>query len=62
MQEGTHKETLLPVRLIVDGEPRFSVEARVFFGVKQREVVLLKEFQLVDGESENPRNDIWPDG
>ena len=54
LQGGTHKETPLPVGLVVDGAPRLLSEAGVSFGVIKGEVAESEVFKLVDGESQDP--------
>ena len=62
LQGGTHKETPLPMCLVVDGAPGLLAEAGVDFGVVKGEVVQLKESELVDCKSQDPGNVNWYDG
>ena len=44
----------LPAISVVDGAARFLAEARVNSGVVQGKTLLMKKFELVDGESQDP--------
>ena len=56
LQGGTHEEMPLPVGLVVDGALRLLAKAGVSFGVVKGEVAELEVFELVDGESQDPRD------
>ena len=53
---STHKETPLPVVLVMDGAPRFPAEAGMSFGMVKGEVMKLEVLELVDSESQDPRD------
>ena len=57
-QGGIHKESLLPVKLVMNG----FAEAEMFSGVRQREVVSLKKAKLIDGKSKDPGDVSWFNG
>ena len=62
MQGGTHEETPHSAILVVDGAARLLAEAGVSFGMDEAEVVELKVFELVFGETQFPGNVCPPDG
>ena len=51
-----------PVILVVDGAARFLVEASMSFGMVKVKVMEMKEFELVKGETQFPRDISPPDG
>ena len=54
MPGGTHEETPLPVRSIVDRAPGFFAKAGMLAGMGQGEVASSKEFELVDCKPQEP--------
>ena len=54
LQGGTHKETPLPVVLVVNGAPRPPAKAGMSFGVVKGEVMEPEVLELVNSESQDP--------
>ena len=59
IQGGTHEETPRPEVSVMDGTACLTTEVRMGLGVVQAKVVAAKEVELVDGETERPR-DVGP--
>ena len=62
VQGGTHKETPLPVILVVDRAAWFLTEVGVGFSMVEVKVVKSEVFELVFGETQFPGNVNPPDG
>ena len=50
-----------PVVLVVDGAAQFLAEAGVGFGMVKVKITETKEFELVEGETQFPRDVCPPD-
>ena len=50
-----------PVVLVVDGAAQFLAEAGVGFGMVKVKITEMKEFELVEGETQFPRDVCPPD-
>ena len=59
MQGCTHGEMPCPVVSVVDGAAQFLAEAGVGFGMVRVKTMETKEFELVEGETQFPR-DVCP--
>ena len=61
MHRGVHKEMPLPVILVVDGAAQFLAETGVGFGVVKVKFMKAMELELVEGETQFPRDVCPPD-
>ena len=62
VQGGTHEEMPLSILLVVNGAPELLAKAEVYFGMVQREIVLLRQLKLVESESQDLGDVGWFDG